>query len=165
MLCKDLAVACMSSIFVTTKLVFISYITLLYHRSTLWIIVYPFAYVGVFPAKPTMNTTLHIKLTKAKWCIYASVSDVFHPWFLLGTKPLSEPMMVYCLLVSNGPSGINFNGIWIKIQQFSFKKMDLKMSYITLQSFCFSFKYVTDASAIFITISIYFSQWPRSECV
>ena len=35
---------------------------------------------------------------------------------LVGAKPLSEPMMEYCLL------GTNFSEIWKQVQQFSYKK-------------------------------------------
>ena len=44
---------------------------------------------------------------------------------LIGTKTLSETMMVYCSLEH---LGLSFNGISMKIQDFSFTKMHLKMS-------------------------------------
>ena len=43
---------------------------------------------------------------------------------LVGTKPLSEPMMAYLLIV---PLGTSFSEIWMKVIQYSNSKMHLKM--------------------------------------
>ena len=43
---------------------------------------------------------------------------------LFSAKPLSEQMLAYSWF---NPLGTNFNEIWIKIQQFSYKKMSLEM--------------------------------------
>ena len=51
---------------------------------------------------------------------------------LNGAKPLSEPMLAYYQLQ---PLGTNLNEIWITIQQYSFKKMELIMSSVKW-SFC-----------------------------
>ena len=42
---------------------------------------------------------------------------------LFGVKPLSKQ----CWIIVNGPFGIYFSVIWIKIQQFSLKKIHLKI--------------------------------------
>ena len=52
---------------------------------------------------------------------------------LFGTKPLSKPML--CLL-SIGPLGTNFSEILLKIQNFSFMKMHLKILSAKWQPFC-----------------------------
>ena len=52
---------------------------------------------------------------------------------LLGTKPLSEPMLVYCYLE---PSNTHFSEIGIEILTFPFKKIQLKMSSANWRPFC-----------------------------
>ena len=54
---------------------------------------------------------------EALWQIYGS------PVF--GAKPLFDPCWWVFLLI--GPLGTKFNQVWTKVQQFSYKKMDLKM--------------------------------------
>ena len=50
-----------------------------------------------------------------------------------GAMPLSEPMLEYCQL---DPLATNFNEILIRIQTFSLKKMNLKMSAILSRPQC-----------------------------
>ena len=52
---------------------------------------------------------------------------------LFGTKPLSKQMLGYCEL---DPRGTNFSEILIKIQNFSFTKMHLKISSVKRRPFC-----------------------------
>ena len=52
---------------------------------------------------------------------------------LVGTKPLSEPMLEY---IVNVILRNKFNEILIKIRTFPFKKMHLKMSSAKWQTFC-----------------------------
>ena len=60
--------------------------------------------------------------------------------FLTGAKPLSEPVLEYFLI---GAWGTNYNEIFIKIQQFSFKKMRLKMASGKQQPLCLGLNALT----------------------
>ena len=53
--------------------------------------------------------------------------------WLFGTKPLSKPMLGYCQLEIQEK---NLSKILIKIQNFSFTKMHLKISSAKWQPFC-----------------------------
>ena len=55
---------------------------------------------------------------------------------LFGAKPLSEPILGYCQLPWIGPFRTNFSEILIKIQNFSFTKMHLKISSAKRWPFC-----------------------------
>ena len=52
---------------------------------------------------------------------------------LVGAKPLSEPVLEYCLI---RPLGTIFSEILIKSHTFSFKKMQLKMLPAKRRPFC-----------------------------
>ena len=70
-----------------------------------------------------MSTGSFIQLTKAEWCIYASVNKPslvqIMPCPLVGAEPLSDPMLEYCYF---GTPGINFSEILSKIHTLSFKQ-------------------------------------------
>ena len=73
---------------------------------------------------------------------------------LFGAKPLSKPML------SIGPLGTNFSEISIKIQNFSFMKMHLKISCAKWRPFCpggQTLTYVVHSPAVVICVNLHMS--------
>ena len=60
---------------------------------------------------------------------------------LVGAKPLSEPVLGYCMLIK--PLGTNFSETFIEIHIFSFKKMPLNVSSAKCRPFCLGLNVLT----------------------
>ena len=77
------------------------------------------------------------ELIEAEWCIYASIKHI-NIASGNGLLPVQHQVVILtnAAILSIRPQGTYFDEIWFKIQKFSFKEINLKMSSVKWQPFC-----------------------------